>query len=95
MVYCRNCGAEVEESDKFCKECGANQEEAKVVKAESKSAEKKEFDKTWFGTAIFIPPLVLITGIVFAIQGRKDADKLIMVSIIFTVFYSILIFIFF
>jgi hypothetical protein len=74
MVFCSKCGAENDENNKFCGSCG-----------NKLNGEERTFNRDWYLLAIFIPIIGLIGGLVFAGQGRKDAFRLIGVSVLIMV----------
>jgi uncharacterized membrane protein YvbJ len=83
MAYCRNCGSELGEDDKFCKECGENQDVKVVEKVVvEKTPEKPPVGAVWFIIGILIPLVGIIAGLIFASQNRKNAGVLILVSIL-------------
>ena len=78
MVYCRECGTEINEDDEFCSDCGANVAKRNNVKPKIEEVD----DTTWGLVAAFLPIVGFIGGVVFAIQGKKGAWGIVFFSII-------------
>jgi uncharacterized membrane protein YvbJ len=92
MVFCRNCGAEVTENDKFCLECGVKQEEVKIVENEvEKAPDKKPVGLLWFIVGILLPIVGVLAGLIFMVQGRKNGMALLVVSIVVWGFFALVI----
>ena len=97
MAYCRECGIEIGENDKFCKECGADVGKNIVIervvekRIVGEKLPEKTFDSTWYLAGVLVPFIGLIGGIIFLIQGRRDAYKLIIISTVVWGFFIILV----
>jgi|GEM_PF-4384023 len=83
MVYCRICGSELEGSANFCAKCGSNQNEF-LIGIDNKVSKK------WYVVAFFIPLIGLIASVIFAIQHRKGAFKLLAFTVIWWIIVSII-----
>ena len=68
MPYCRNCGAELEDNDRFCAKCGSPADQAVSGAAQSSPSKKQKKPKNT-GLIITIISLSLVLVSVLAVAG--------------------------
>jgi len=91
MAFCRACGTELKETDKFCEKCGTENGVKEIVREVIKEEqESRTFSKAWYVVAFFIPLIGLIAGIIFLAQSRKSSGKLLGFSILLMIIYFFL-----
>ncbi|MBR5999585.1 MAG: zinc-ribbon domain-containing protein [Candidatus Methanomethylophilaceae archaeon] len=95
-MYCRNCGAKIEEGTSYCPSCGASQKDGGSAPNNYNGYNNyQQYDSGSFGWAIlgfFVPLVGLILWIVWMNDRPKSAKMAglgALASVIFSVVFSI------
>ena len=90
-MYCRNCGNELKENEKYCHVCGVNIEEFNYINSVDYNKEEV-FEEKIDSNRIFLYLLVPIAGFISSRKSKKNKIAILISSIIGSFIYFILIF---
>ena len=94
-MYCRNCGAKIEEGTSYCPSCGASQKDGNTNNYNNYNSYNQQYDSGSFGWAVlgfFVPLVGLILWIVWMNDRPKSAKMAglgALASVIFSVVFSV------
>lgn len=90
-MYCRNCGNELKENEKYCHVCGVNIEELNYINSVDYNKEEV-YEEKIDSNRIFLYLLVPIAGFISSRKSKKNKIAILISSIIGSFIYLILIF---
>lgn len=86
-MFCKKCGKEIIDNEKFCSECGTGvDDDGNFEKHKPKSV----FRPLWVLITFLLPPIGLIMSIICYLRGDKEAWKLLAFSIFLIIVYVII-----
>ncbi len=96
-MFCRNCGNQLTDNDKFCGKCGTpafvpnTVQSAPVVNTPAKGTDTST-EKILYGAVGFISPLI---GLVISLASKKDKPEAAKIGIIVSIISFVLRFLYF